>query len=71
VADTQQIDPEYQVVVYWGDLTLWQAAKYVADKEAYWLETELPVRDRFKMSSDDYWSMTVADHARMVEYLGG
>ena len=67
--DESTFDPDTQVVVYWADLTLWQASKYVADGDAYWTETEMRVRDRFKLSTDDYWDMTVADHARMVAYI--
>lgn len=62
-------DPDVQVVVYWADLTLWQAGKYLADRESFFLDTELPIRERFAVASEDYWNMTVADHARMVAYL--
>lgn len=71
MADLPDFDPDLQVVVYWADLTLWQASKYLADREAFFLETELGIRERFSMSSDDYWNMTVSDHARMVEHIGG
>lgn len=73
MADEQAVtfNPSEQVVVYWADMTLWQAVKYADDGDTYWTETELAVRDRFKLSTDDYWNMTVSDHARMVAYIGG
>ncbi len=72
VADTTvTFDDDTQVVVYWADLTLWQASKYLADRESFFLDTELPIRERFSLSTDDYWAMTVSDHARMVEHIGG
>jgi hypothetical protein len=67
---TVPIDPDRQVVVYWADLTLWQASKYALDRETYWVETMLPIRATFGMSHSAYWDMTVTDHADMVTFLG-
>ena len=49
------------------DLTLAQARDYVPSD--LYEQTELPIRHEFKMSSDDYWAMTVAEHTAVAQYL--
>lgn len=66
---TVTFDPSLQVVVWWNDLTLWQASKYAADRETFWRSTMWPIRQTMSMSDDAYWNLTVADHAELLEHL--
>lgn len=62
--------PEGAVVeVLLLDLTLSQAHDYLPQRASWWDTTELPVRHAFHMGGDEYWAMTVAEHAAIAQYL--
>ena len=67
---TADYDADLQVLVYWNDLTLWQAAKYAADREDYWRSTMWVIRQAMSLSDDEFWNLTVSDHADLVAHLG-
>lgn len=63
-------DNDLKVEVYWADLPLHLAARYAADRAVYWETTRLPIMHAFSYTPDDYWDLTVAEHADMCTYLG-
>jgi hypothetical protein len=52
------------------DLTLTQARDYLPAQSHLWEATELGVRYGFRLTADQYWQLTVAEHAAMVAFLG-
>ena len=63
--------PEGTVPIPVWELTLWQAASYAADGDAYWRDTMPVVLNHYpSIDPDRYWSLTVSDHRRLVEAVG-
>jgi hypothetical protein len=52
-----------------ADLPLWLARDYTDDRGEWWKKTRLPIMAAFRLSPDDYWDLTVLDHAEMAAYL--
>ena len=51
-----------------GELTLLEAVEQV-DDSSWWDDTMAPILYFYKMSVDDYWSLTVKQHRSLVEFL--
>lgn len=58
------------VQVLWADLPLWLARRHTEDNGRWWEQTMPAVLASFHLSLDDYWDLTVADHAQFTAHLG-
>ena len=68
VAET--FDPDAAAVMFFADMTLLQASRYMDDGETYFETTQPLLMSRFPgITLSEYWGMTVADHRRFVAAL--
>lgn len=66
-----EVDPDSPlwINVLAADLTLNQASAYLTDRDGWFKATQLPIMHEFGYTPDEYWVLTVEDHARMVAFL--
>ncbi len=64
-----ELIPGQTVEVLWADLPLWLARRHTIDAGAWWTKTMPPILQAFHLSLDDYWDLTVADHAQLAAHL--
>jgi hypothetical protein len=51
-----------------GEATLAEARELVEDP-SFWEETRLPILYRYAIRPDEYWDLTVSQHAELHHYL--
>jgi hypothetical protein len=69
---TETFDPDAAAVMYFADMTVLQASRYMDDGETYFEQTQPVLMARFPgITLDAYWGMTVADHRRFVATIEG
>lgn len=52
-----------------AELTLWQASRFAADGDDYWRNSMPAIMAYFNVPYGDYWNLTVAEHASMMDFL--
>ena len=67
---TETFDPDQAAVMFFADMTVLQASRYMDDGETYFETTQPLLMFRFPgITLAEYWGMTVADHRRFVAAL--
>lgn len=62
--------PGDRIQVLVADLPLWLAKRYTLDVGAWWDQTMPRLMQAYHLSIDDYWDLTVADHAALAAAIG-
>ena len=65
----EDLAPPTSVTLSIADLHIREAAGIVSDGDAHYIRWAPLIIDKANCTYDEYWEMTVAEHAYFVEYL--